>query len=88
MSIVGLAAALLTTLCWVPQLLRAWRTRSANDLSWAYLIVFSAGVALWLAYGISQLDLPIILANAFTLTAVLGLLELKRRGTAAAPASR
>jgi MtN3 and saliva related transmembrane protein len=85
MVIVGLLAAVLTTGSWIPQLLRVWRTRSTDDLSWSYLATFATGVFLWLLYGISRNDPAIILANGFTFVAVLGVLELKRRGPRARP---
>jgi len=49
MVIVGLLAAVLTTGSWIPQLVRVWRTRSTDDLSWGYLGTFASGVFLWLA---------------------------------------
>ena len=36
-AVLGLAAGLLTTACWVPQLVRAYRTRSTSDISWVYV---------------------------------------------------
>jgi MtN3 and saliva related transmembrane protein len=80
MIIVGLLAAVLTTGSWIPQLVRVWRTRSTDDLSWGYLGTFASGVFLWLVYGIDREDPAIILANGFTFAAVLGVIELKRRG--------
>src|SRR5690349_22990080 len=46
------AFATLTTIAFVPQVMRAWRTRSSRDISlWAF-VIFSIGVSLWLVYGI------------------------------------
>lgn len=56
MVLVGLLAAVLTTGSWIPQLLRVWRTRSSDDLSWGYLATFTSGLVLWLVYGISRRD--------------------------------
>jgi MtN3 and saliva related transmembrane protein len=80
MVIVGLLAAVLTTGSWIPQLVRVWRTRSTDDLSWGYLATFATGVFLWLVYGLYREDAAIVLANGFTFAAVLGIIELKRRG--------
>jgi MtN3 and saliva related transmembrane protein len=80
MVIVGLLAAVLTTGSWIPQLVRVWRTRSTDDLSWGYLASFATGVFLWLVYGLYREDPAIVLANGFTFAAVLGVIELKRRG--------
>lgn len=84
MVIVGLLAALLTTGSWIPQLVRVWRTRSTDDLSWGYLGTFASGVFLWLVYGMYLEDVAIVLANGFTFVAVLGIIEMKRRGPRAA----
>lgn len=63
----GLAAATLTTLSFLPQVLKIWRTRNAKDLSLTTYGMFCVGVVLWLAYGLLVRDLPIIVANVVTL---------------------
>lgn len=74
---IGNAAAVLTTSSFLPQVIRAWRTRSTGDLSLGMLVLFLSGVALWLVYGIALGALPIILANAVTLALIAVLLALK-----------
>ena len=64
---VGFAAAFLTTVAFVPQVLKIWRTRSANDVSLGMYSLFSLGVALWLAYGVLIGSWPVIVANGVTL---------------------
>jgi len=64
----GLVAAFLTTIAFLPQVIKTWRSRSAKDLSLGMFAIFSTGILLWLIYGILINDLPIILANIFTLT--------------------
>ncbi len=73
----GLAAGTLTTAAFVPQLAKAWRTRSTGDLSWGMLVTFSTGVLLWLIYGMWIDSLPVILANAVTLLLQAGIVSLK-----------
>ncbi|GAB3666871.1 SemiSWEET transporter [Actinocorallia lasiicapitis] len=77
MTQVGLLAGALTTGCWAPQLLRSWRTRSTDDFSWTYLALLTAGVGLWLAYGLGSGDLAITLANAVTFLALVTIAALK-----------
>jgi MtN3 and saliva related transmembrane protein len=79
MTLVGVLAGVLTTACWLPQVLRSWRTRSTDDLSWAYLGTLSAGVGLWLVYGVLSAQLPVVLANAATGVALVALIGLKTR---------
>ena len=75
----GAAAGTLTTLAFLPQVVRTWRRRSAADLSLAWVAVFSAGVLLWLVYGILLRSRPIIVANAVTLALTSFLLWCKLR---------
>ena len=74
-------AALLTTTSFVPQVARAIRTADTRAISlWMYLL-FSAGVALWLVYGLALMLWPVILANGITLVLALTVLVLKLRGS-------
>ena len=61
-------------------MIRAWRTRSVNDLSLEMLVTFNIGVALWTVYGIALGELPIILTNSVTLGLAVILLVFKLRG--------
>jgi MtN3 and saliva related transmembrane protein len=81
-TLLGFVAGMLTTVSFVPQVFRAWRTKSCHDLSWGMLITFSAGVVLWLAYGIRLWAMPIILANAVTLALLvtIGAMKVHYRG--------
>lgn len=65
-TLIGLAAAACTTLAFLPQAVKNWRTKSAGDLSFTTFGLFTVGVLLWLAYGLLIRDLPIILANLVT----------------------
>lgn len=76
-SAVGSAAALLTTLAFVPQVVKTLRTRSTRDISLSMWAMFSAGVALWLAYGLMLGAWPVIAANAATLLLALTVLAVK-----------
>jgi MtN3 and saliva related transmembrane protein len=76
---VGGLAAFLTTASYVPQLRKCWQTRSAGDLSLRALIVLTAGVTAWLAYGVMRSDNVIIAANGASLVLLLGILSFKLR---------
>lgn len=78
-TVLGLIAGTLTTIAFIPQLMKTWRSRSAKDVSFIMLVVFSTGVFLWLIYGIYLQALPIILANALTLIFNLIIVCLKIR---------
>lgn len=76
-DLVGYVAATLTTAAWVPQLVRTWRTKSADDLSLGMLAAFTLGVLLWLVFGIARDSRPVIAANAVTLVLSLVLVALR-----------
>ncbi|HYC36009.1 MAG TPA: SemiSWEET transporter [Usitatibacter sp.] len=76
---IGLLAGFLTTVAFVPQVVKIWRSRSARDVSLTAFLAFTAGVALWLAYGIMRNELPIILWNAVTLVLAAAILVMKMR---------
>lgn len=76
-TIVGLCAGTMTTISFVPQVLKTWRTRSSGDLSAGMFGLFSMGLVLWLIYGGAIGSLPIVLANAVTLALTLAVLFLK-----------
>ena len=73
----GLAAGTLTTIAFVPQIVRIVRVRHADDLSWWTFGTFALGVALWLVYGLELHAVPIIVANVVTLGLALVILVLE-----------
>lgn len=73
----GLTAGTLTTIAFIPQIVKAWKSQSTEDLSWGMVSIFSSGVLLWLIYGIWIASLPVILANAVTLLLQCGIIALK-----------
>ena len=76
---VGMAAAALTTLCWVPQAVRILRTRDTRSISLHAQAAFALGVALWLAYGLLIGSWPVIIANAISFLLVFAILVMKIR---------
>jgi MtN3 and saliva related transmembrane protein len=78
-TILGFAAAFGTTAAWLPQVKQTWQTRSAEDFSWSYLALFSAGVALWMVYGIFRKDPAVVVANFVTLLLVIVVAFVKMR---------
>ena len=79
MEYIGFLAGALTTASFVPQVWRAWRTKSVADFSLPMLLMFNAGILLWLVYGLSTGALPVTIANAITLVLTIVLLVLKLR---------
>ena len=75
----GLIAGSLTTLAYLPQLIKTWKSKSADDISWSMLMILCLGIVLWLVYGIAVHDLPLIAANVVTLILASIILGLKVR---------
>lgn len=73
----GFAAAALTTGSFVPQALLTLRTRDVSGISLGMYSSFTAGVALWLAYGVALGDWPIVVANGVTLALASTILTTK-----------
>jgi MtN3 and saliva related transmembrane protein len=84
-DLIGFAAGTLTTISFLPQVVKVWRTQSAEDLSMGMFTLFGSGVFLWLVYGLAVGSLPVIVANAitFVLAAIIVALKLRYGATAA-----
>lgn len=76
-ELLGLIAGVCTTIAFVPQVLKIWKSKQADDISLATFAIFSTGVALWLVYGWRLGAWPIVLANGVTLALALIILILK-----------
>jgi len=76
-DLIGAIAGALTTIAFIPQVWRVWKTRSARDLSLSMYLIFISGVVLWLAYGLLLGALPIIAANGVTLLLAGTVLAMK-----------
>ncbi len=90
-DLIGYAAAALTTGSFLPQAILTLRTRDTRGISLAMYGAFTAGVALWLVYGIALGEWPIVVANAVTLvlaTTILGTKLVVERGGRRPPPGR
>lgn len=79
LTIVGFAAGTLTTAAYIPQVVKSWRLKETKDISLFMLVLYAAGVALWLVYGIWAGSHPIIAANGISLVLIFILLGIKLR---------
>ena len=76
-DIIGSIAATLTTIAFLPQAIQVIKTKSTRDISLVMYVVFTAGVAFWLTYGILLGAVPIIIGNVVTLFLALIVLIMK-----------
>jgi MtN3 and saliva related transmembrane protein len=66
-TVLGLLAGMLTTVGFIPQIVKGYRTKRMNDVSLTMPILLSMGMALWFFYGVILEDLPIMLWNLIAL---------------------
>jgi len=78
-TLVGFVAGTLTTVAYVPQVIRSWKLKETKDISLSMLVLYAVGVSLWLVYGIWMDALPIIGANGISLILILVILGIKLR---------
>jgi MtN3 and saliva related transmembrane protein len=78
-ELLGFAAAILTTVCWLPQAFKTLRTKDTTSLSLVTQGALTLGVGLWLVYGILVDSPPIIFANGTNFVLVALILALKVR---------
>ncbi len=76
-GLIGTVAAVCTTISFLPQVIKVYRTRRTSDLSLPMYAIFSIGVFLWMCYGFLIGSLHIILANAITLVFCTYILAMK-----------
>ena len=75
--ILGLIAGFLTSFGFIPQLIRGYKTKKLDDVSYYFIFILALGMLIWLIYGILILQLPIIVANAFGVGFCISLIILK-----------
>ncbi len=76
-DLIGMVAGTLTTVSFVPQVIKTWKSRSAKDISFGMFLLFSLGVTLWLIYGATIHSTPIILSNSITLALSISIIVMK-----------
>jgi MtN3 and saliva related transmembrane protein len=76
-KVIGFAAAILSTLSFLPQVIKSLRTRRMEDINLLFLVMLIAGLLLWTVYGFMLMQWPLIAANAVTLALNFVLLGLK-----------
>jgi len=76
---IGLAGAALTTFSFLPQTIKAVKTKHTKDLSMPMLVMLIAGISLWVTYGLIIKDIPLIAANSISLILMVVMFFLKRK---------
>jgi MtN3 and saliva related transmembrane protein len=75
----GFTAGAITSFGFIPQLIRGYRTKKLNDISYWMPLVLTGGMLLWFTYGILRNDIAIIVANSFGVLCNILLIVMKKR---------
>ena len=78
-DLIGYAAATMTTISFLPQLIRVVKLRTARDISLGKFLIFTVGTLFWLVYGVLSRSAPVAIANGVTLVLSASILFLKLR---------
>lgn len=76
-EIIGIIAGFLTTICYIPQVIKIVTTNQTKDISMPTYIVLTIGIIFWLIYGVFKNSISIILANVSALILVMLIIALK-----------
>tara|TARA_B100001971_G_C17692411_1_gene287693 strand:- start:12 stop:305 length:294 start_codon:yes stop_codon:yes gene_type:complete len=76
-NLVGFLAGFCTTIAFIPQVVKVWKTKSTKDISLSMFAIFTFGVLCWTVYGLLIFNLPMIVANAITLILASAILIAK-----------
>lgn len=76
-EIIGFCAGFLTSLSYIPQLVKVWKTKSTKDISYLMFIMACTGLSLWITYGMLIKSISLIVANVVTFTLGLSILVMK-----------
>ncbi|KZK95515.1 PQ loop repeat protein [Pseudovibrio sp. Ad46] len=74
---IGYLAAIIGTLCWLPQTVKTWRSRETKDLSLAANLLVLSTVVLWFVYGIMMEAWPLVVGNIISIIAVGAIVTAK-----------
>jgi MtN3 and saliva related transmembrane protein len=77
-TLLGFAAGTVTSVGFIPQLIRGYRTKKLQDISYWMPLVLATGMLLWLLYGIFRSDIAIIVANSFGVSSNILLMTMKK----------
>jgi len=76
---IGLIAAFITSIGFLPQIIKGFKTKKLDDISYFMPIVLAIGMTFWLIYGILISSIAIIAANIFSISCSISLIILKKK---------
>jgi len=80
-EILGFLAAILTTISFLPQVIKIYKSKETKSISLTMYVVLSLGILMWLIYGIHLKSMPMIIANtiSFILTVYIFFMKMRHK---------
>lgn len=78
LTYLGFIAGAVTSIGFIPQLIKGFRTKKLEDISYWMFLILATGMTLWLIYGVLRSDLAIIVANGFGVSCSIVLILMKK----------
>ncbi|DAC73133.1 MAG TPA: hypothetical protein DSN98_01630 [Thermoplasmata archaeon] len=78
-TVIGFSAGAITSIGFFPQIVRGYRTKKLDDVSYGMPLLLALGMSLWLIYGALRIDIAIIIANAVGISCNVILVTMKKR---------
>jgi MtN3 and saliva related transmembrane protein len=80
-DILGYSAGAITTLTFLPQVIKTWKMKSARDVSLLMFIIAAVNEVMWIGYGalLNPVNWVIIITNTIVLAMSLTMIVLKLR---------
>ena len=76
-NFIGTAGGIVSSITFLPQVIKIWKTKSAKDLSMMTLFFLILNVSLWLTYGVMRTDYPLMITNGIVLCMILCMVYFK-----------
>ena len=79
-TLLGMTAGTLTTIAYLPQVMKVWKTRSTHDISAGMFATLCLGLLMWVFYGVTIQSMPVIVTNivSFLLASIVLVFKLRR----------
>lgn len=78
-DVLGYSAGVVTTLIFLPQVIKTWKEKSAKDISLLMFVIAAVNDVMWIVYGVMKDDLVILLTNSVVLVMALTMIYFKMR---------
>jgi len=75
----GLAAGAITSISFIPQMFRGYKTKKLEDVSYYMFGILALGMLMWFIYGVLREAIAVMIANAFGIICSITVIIMKKR---------